>query len=71
MQETTMLKSLTGNHGVDVIAGKGIELYAANGKVYLDLNEISTILGQKNEHFTKRMTEKLNGLIGGENCKQP
>ena len=61
-----MLKSVTGNHGVDVVDGKGIELYDANGKVYLDLNEISTVLGQKNEHFNKRMSEKLNGLIGGK-----
>lgn len=61
-----MLQSVTGNHGVDVVAGKGIELYDANGKVYLDLNEISTVLGQKNEHFNKRMTEKLNGLVGGK-----
>ena len=61
-----MLQSVTGNHGVDVVAGKGIELYDANGKVYLDLNEINTVLGQKNEHFNKRMTEKLNGLVGGK-----
>ena len=59
-----MLQSVTGNHGVNAIDGKGIELYDANGKVYLDLNEISTVLGQKNEHFNKRMTEKLNGLVG-------
>ena len=61
-----MLQSVTGNHSVDVVDGKGIELYDANGKVYLDLNEISTVLGQKNEHFNKRMTEKLNGLVGGK-----
>ena len=61
-----MLQSVTGNHGVDVVDGRGIELYDANGKVYLDLNEISTVLGQKNEHFNKRMTEKLNGLVGGK-----
>ena len=61
-----MLQSVTGNHGVDVVDGKGIELYDANGKVYLDLNEISTVLGQKNDHFNKRMTEKLNGLVGGK-----
>ena len=54
-----MLQSVTGNHGVNAIDGKGIELYDANGKVYLDLKEISTVLGQKNEHFTKRMTEKF------------
>ena len=46
-----MLQSVTGNHGVNAIDGKGIELYDANGKVYLDLNEISTVLGQKNDHF--------------------
>lgn len=61
-----MLQSVTGNHSVDVVDGKGIELYDANGKVYLDLNEIGTVLGQKNEHFNKRMTEKLNGLVGGK-----
>ena len=61
-----MLQSVTGNHGVNAIDGKGIELYDANGKVYLDLNEISTVLGQKNDHFNKRMTEKLNGLVGGK-----
>ena len=51
-----MLQSVTGNHSVDVVDGKGIELYDANGKVYLDLNEIGTVLGQKNDHFNKRMT---------------
>lgn len=66
MQKINELKPVTGNHGIDVIDGNGIELYDASGKIYLDLNEISNILGQKNEHFTKRMTEKLNGLTGGK-----
>ncbi len=65
------IKSVTGEHGVDVIDGKGIELFDENGKVYLELNEISTVLGQKNEHFTRRMTEKLNGLVGMNIAKSP
>ena len=71
MQKTKELKALTGSHGIDAIDGKGIELYDQDGKVYLDLNEISTILGQKNEHFTKRMTEKLNSLAGSKVLNSP
>ncbi len=48
---------------VPAVAGKGIRLYDADGNTYFDLSEISSVLGQKNEHFAKRMTDKLNDLV--------
>lgn len=67
MIKATQLESVTHLNGVEAIDGKGIELIDANGKVYLDLNEISNVLGQKNDYFTKRISEKLvGGLIGGK-----
>ncbi len=66
------LKSVTKSIGVDAIDGKGIELIDEKGNVYFDLNEISTVLGQKNEHFNKRISEKLNnGLVGGKVANSP
>ena len=53
---------------VAAVAGEGIRLYDAQGNTYFDLSEISNVLGQKNAHFTKRMTEKLQDLVGGQNC---
>ena len=64
---TKRLKSVTNQNGVEAIDGKGIELIDVKGNKYLDLNEISTILGQKNEHFTKCICKKLSdGLVGGK-----
>ena len=67
MERTVQLKSVINSNGVDAVDGKGIELIDEKGTIYFDLNEISTILGQKNEHFNKRISEKLNnGLVGGK-----
>ncbi len=66
------LKSVTNSNGIHAIDGKGIELIDEKGNVYFDLNEISTVLGQKNEHFNKRICEKLNnGLVGGKVDNSP
>ena len=56
---------------VPAVAGKGIRLYDADGNTYFDLSEISNVLGQKNEHFTKRLTDKLNDLVGGKIADSP
>ncbi len=56
---------------IPAVTGEGIRLYAEDGKVYYDLSEISNVLGQKNEHFTRRMTEKLKDLVGGKIADSP
>lgn len=56
---------------IPAVAGEGIRLYDADGNTYYDLSEISNVLGQKNAHFTKRMTEKLKGLVGGKIADSP
>jgi len=56
---------------IPAVAGDGIKLYDAAGKVYYDLSEISNVLGQKNEHFTKRLTDKLQDLVGGKIADSP
>ena len=72
MERTVQLKSVINSNGVDAVDGKGIELIDENGTIYFDLNEISTVLGQKNEHFNKRISEKLNnGLVGGKVSNSP
>jgi len=65
------LQPVTGSHGIPAVDGSGIELYGENGNTYLDLSEISTVLGQKNKHFNKRITEKLSGLVGGKIACSP
>ena len=52
------LEPIAKTGSVPAVAGQGIRLYDADGKVYYDLSEISNVLGQKNAHFTKRMTDK-------------
>ena len=72
MSGKLILKSVTNSNGVDAVDGNGIELIDEKGNVYFDLNEISTVLGQKNEHFNKRISEKLNnGLVGGKVSNSP
>ena len=65
------LEPIAKSGSVPAVGGKGIRLYDAEGKVYYDLSEISTVLGQKNEHFIRRMTEKLNDLVGGKIADSP
>ena len=72
MERTVQLKSVINSNRVDAVDGKGIELIDEKGTIYFDLNEISTVLGQKNEHFNKRISEKLNnGLVGGKVSNSP
>ena len=72
MSGKLILKSVTNSNGVDAVNGNGIELIDKKGTIYFDLNEISTVLGQKNEHFSKRISEKLNnGLVGGKITNSP
>lgn len=56
---------------IPAVAGEGIRLYDAQGNTYFDLSEISNVLGQKNAHFTKRMTDKLQDLTGGKIAESP
>lgn len=72
MSGKLILKSVTNSNGIDAVNGNGIELIDEKGTIYFDLNEISTVLGQKNEHFNKRISEKLNnGLVGGKVSNSP
>ena len=56
---------------IPAVDGNGIQLYDSDGNKYYDLNEISNVLGQKNQHFTQRMTDKLNDLVGGKIADSP
>ena len=56
---------------VPAVAVEVIRLYDGDGNTWYDLSEISTVLGQKNEHFTRRMTDKLNDLVGGKIADSP
>lgn len=65
------MREVTKNSSVAAVSGEGIKLYDAHGNTYYDLNEISNVLGQKNEHFTKRITDQLNHLVGGKITNSP
>ena len=56
---------------IPAVAGEGIRLYDADGNTWYDLSEISNVLGQKNEHFTKRLTDKLKDPVGGKIADSP
>ena len=71
MHNPGLFESVTKTGTIPAVAGKGIRLWDADGNTYYDLNEISNVLGQRNEHFTKRMTEKLQGLVGGKVADSP
>lgn len=57
-----ILQPVNPGFDLDIVDSNGVELYDSQGNTYLDLNEISAVLGEKNPHFIKRMTEKLNGM---------
>jgi len=59
MEHYDILKPITSTSSLDIIDADGIELYSSDGKTYYDLNEISTVLGQKNKHFSDRMSARL------------
>lgn len=71
MDTSFLAKPITGTGTIPAVSGEGIRLYDADGNSYYDLNEISNVLGQKNAHFTKRMTEKLNHPVGGKIADSP
>lgn len=60
--EIKSLQPVNSGFDLDIVGGNGIELYDSHGNTYLDFNEISAVLGENNQHFIKRMTEKLNGM---------
>ncbi len=65
------IKQLSKAGAIPAVAGDGIKLYDSEGNRYYDLSEISNVLGQKNEHFARRLTEKLNNLVGGKISDSP
>ena len=71
MENTFSIEPLSKSGTIPAVAGNGIRLYDSDGNTYYDLNEISTVLGQKNKHFTKRLAEKLNDLVGGKIADSP
>ena len=56
---------------IPAVSGEGIKLFDAQGHAYYDLNEISNVLGQKNAHFIKRMTNQMQTLVGGKIADSP
>ncbi|MBQ3080218.1 MAG: aspartate aminotransferase family protein [Clostridia bacterium] len=71
MDKQFTLKQIMKTGAIPAVSGEGIRFYDADGNVYYDLNEISTVLGQKNERFTKRLTDQLNHLVGGKIADSP
>lgn len=71
MSNPLLLQSIGKTGSIPAVAGNGIRLYDADGNIYYDLSEISNVLGQKNAHFTKRMTDKLQNLVGGKIADSP
>ncbi len=71
MQKSLTMEQIAKTGTIPAVDGDGIRLYDSQGNVYFDLSEISTVLGQKNEHFTKRMTDQLNHLVGGKIADSP
>lgn len=71
MGNSLTMKPVAKNGGIPAVAGDGIKLYDSDGNVYYDLNEISNVLGQKNKHFVKRMSDQLNSLVGGKIADSP
>lgn len=71
MENLKILEPLAKTGTVPAVAGEGIRLYDSKGNTYYDLSEISNVLGQKNAHFTKRMTDKLQNLVGGKIADSP
>ena len=71
MENSFLAKPITGTGTIPAVSGEGIRLYDADGNSYYDLNEISNVLGQKNAHFTKQMTEKLSHPVGGKIADSP
>lgn len=71
MHNKLPMKPIAKAGGISAVAGQGVRLYDAGGKCYYDLSEISNVLGQKNAHFTKRMTDQLNKLVGGKIADSP
>lgn len=71
MSNPGSIKPITKTGTIPAVAGTGVRLYDAQGNTYFDLNEISNVLGQKNEHFTKRMTDKLRDLVGSKIAQSP
>lgn len=71
MEQSLWLESLAKAGAVSAASGEGIKLYDSDGNTYYDLSEISSVLGQKNVHFTKRITEKLQNPVGGKIVDSP
>ncbi len=66
MEDYKGLQPVTGMSKMKMVGGKGAELWDAEDNHYLDLNEISLVLGQGNERFTEKMCAKLHGLTSGK-----
>lgn len=71
MNSQLPMEQLAKSGAIPAVAGEGIRFYDPEGNVYYDLSEISNVLGQKNQHFTKRITDKLNDLVGGKVADSP
>ncbi len=71
MGSSFTLEPVAKTGSIPAVAGDGIKLYDSDGNVYYDLSEISNVLGQKNAHFTKRITDKLKEPVGGKIADSP
>lgn len=71
MNQQVSIEQLSKSGTIPAVSGKGIKFSDANGKTYYDLNEISTVLGQSNAHFAKRLMQKLADPVGGKIADSP
>lgn len=62
MENYDMLQPILHAERLDLVSGQGALLLGRDGRRYLDFNEICVVLGQNNQHFIRRMTERLQGL---------
>ena len=71
MHQPFTLEPISKGGTIPAVAGEGIKLYDSDGNTYYDLSEISNVLGQKNAHFMRCLTAKLNDLVGGKLLESP
>jgi len=62
MENFDMLQPILHAGKLDLVSGQGAQLQGRDGRSYLDFNEICVVLGQNDQHFIRRMTERLQGL---------
>ncbi|KUO70457.1 MAG: hypothetical protein APF77_05490 [Clostridia bacterium BRH_c25] len=61
--------SLYGSNETNMVDGKGALLIDENGKEYIDFNETSIFLGQRNENFDKKIKKAFDEITSSKGNK--